>query len=280
MLAFIRNHKLAAWVLAMIAACGIAVAVSELSGQSNKTCADAGINGAAMEMNSLDTIKQSESNPVDWQQERRLRHAIDAADQKYAGLVRKAQGEIDSNGSVTASTRSAGLSCAQDFMKASETYARFWDQNNGKTRANLARQAGKTRVANAQMTFNDINSDNIDAYNDECDALADARSDYMEEAKTDVSESDRQALKDELLPRLEKVSSNLISLSNQVSNLLSQVKDQLGSGGVGGLVSCARQAAESDNPSASLLSPLTGLLSLVQSMASDVKSLSDDISSL
>ncbi len=280
MLAIIKKHKLMLWMAALLAACGIVVAAVELAGQANKTCGDAGINGADMEIASLDTIKQSETNPVDWMKERELRHKIDAVDKQYKDLAVKAQAERDASGEVTAATHDAGIACAQDFKAANEVYAQFWEQNNGITRARLAREAGEARVKNADMTFNAIDSDKISAYNDQMDKLAEARSAYLEEAKTDVSAEDRADIKSSLTPRLEKLGSNLMDLVGQINGLISQVKDQLGGGDIGGLVSCSRQALTSDNPVASLLSPLTSLLSLVQSLASDAQSLASDLSDI
>lgn len=280
MLAKLKQHKMAFWLMALLAACGIAIAASELAGQSNKTCADAGISGADMELASLDTIKQSESNPVDWMKERDLRKKIDVINDKYMALAKKAAAEAEAAGKVTDNTRSAGLACAQDYKAANETYAQFWEQNNGKTRARLAREAGEARIKNADMTFNEIDSDKVDAYNDQMKVLAEARQDYLEEAKTDVSAEDRAAIKSDLMPRVQGLATNFMTLLDRIKNLLSEVKTQFTSGGLGGLASCSSNALQSDNPAAQLLSPLTSLMSLVQSMASDAKSLSDDLSSL
>ena len=43
MLTFIKQHKTTAWLLALLAACGIAIAAADLAGNANKTCADAGL---------------------------------------------------------------------------------------------------------------------------------------------------------------------------------------------------------------------------------------------
>ncbi len=191
MLAKLKQHKIVIWLLALIGACGVAIAVSELAGQANKTTANAGLAGVDAEIASLDTIKPSESNPIDWTKERNLRKNIDAINENYMSLASKASAEIETSGQVSVSTRDAGLACAQDFKAANETYAQFWESNNGPTRARLAREAGEARVKNADMTFNEIDSDKISAYNDQMNKLAEARSAYLEEAKTDVSAKDR-----------------------------------------------------------------------------------------
>lgn len=282
MLTFIKQHKTTAWLLALLAACGIAIAAADLAGNANKTCADAGLQGANTEMMTLDLVKQSESNPIDWQQERKLRKAIDAQDAKYQKLVAQAQNEIQGKGSVEAATREAGLACASDFKAASETYAAFWDQNNGITRAKLARQAGEARMKNAEMTFNEIDSDRVAAYNEEMDKLAQARSEYMEEAKTDVSEQDRAAMKADLTPRINTLMTQGNTLVQNILSLIDQVKastDSLASGDIGAITSCASTAVSGDGPMA-LLSPLTSLLDLVKSFISNLQSFSSDLESL
>ena len=282
MMTFIKQHKTTAWLLALLAACGIAIAAADLAGNANKTCADAGLQGANTEMMTLDLVKQSESNPIDWQQERKLRKAIDAQDAKYQKLVAQAQNEIQGKGSVEAATREAGLACASDFKAASETYAAFWDQNNGITRAKLARQAGEARMKNAEMTFNEIDSDRVAAYNEEMDKLAQARSEYMEEAKTDVSEQDRAAMKADLTPRINTLMTQGNTLVQNILSLIDQVKastDSLASGDIGAITSCASTAVSGDGPMA-LLSPLTSLLDLVKSFISNLQSFSSDLESL
>ena len=282
MLTFIKQHKTTAWLLALLAACGIAIAAADLAGNANKTCADAGLQGANTEMMTLDLVKQSESNPIDWQQERKLRKAIDAQDAKYQKLVAQAQNEIQGKGSVEAATREAGLACASDFKAASETYAAFWDQNNGITRAKLARQAGEARMKNAEMTFNEIDSDRVAAYNEEMDKLAQARSEYMEEAKTDVSEQDRAAMKADLTPRINTLMAQGNTLIQNILSLIDQVKastDSLASGDIGAITSCASTAVSGNGPMA-LLSPLTSLLDLVKSFISNLQSFSSDLESL
>ena len=282
MLTFIKQHKTTAWLLALLAACGIAIAAADLAGNANKTCADAGLQGANTEMMTLDLVKQSESNPIDWQQERKLRKAIDAQDAKYQKLVAQAQNEIQGKGSVEAATREAGLACASDFKAASETYAAFWDQNNGITRAKLARQAGEARMKNAEMTFNELDSDRVAAYNEEMDKLAQARSEYMEEAKTDVSEQDRAAMKADLTPRINTLMTQGNTLVQNILSLIDQVKastDSLASGDIGAITSCASTAVSGDGPMA-LLSPLTSLLDLVKSFITNLQSFSSDLESL
>lgn len=278
-----KYRRVLMWFLLTLLFAGLVYAGAELMGQANKNAADAGSTGADMEMASLDSIKQSKSNPVNWSEEQRLHKKINALDSEYKTHVNKARSEAASAGSVSAGTRSAGIACADRYQKACEDYASFWDKNNGKTRARLARETGKSRIANAQMTFNDVDSSRISAYNDQQDALAKARRAYLDEAKTDVSDADRGAIKSALQPRLNKMTGDVQNLISSVTSLLDQVKGQAGGMGVGAIGGCAKSVATGGGAAggaSALLSPLTNLLSLAKSLGSNVTSMLSDIQAL
>lgn len=277
-----KIRKILMWALISTLIAGLVYAGANLLLQSDKAVSDAGSSGADMEMASLDTIKQSKSNPVNWKQERSLYKKIQRIDAEYSKLAKKAQSEKAANGGkVSSATQKAGLACAKRFQDANENYAVFWEKNNGKTRARLAREAGLTRVKNAEMVFFELDSERISAYNDQQDALAEARSEYLEEAKTDVSDADREALKGKLTPRLVKLSGEVTSLIGQITSLLNQVRSAAG-GDVVAIAGCAKQVVStgsSGGPGA-LLSPLMSLLNMTKSLGSNVTGLMDDISSL
>ena len=273
-----KMRKIALWTLLVVMLAGLVWAGLDLLGQSNKSAADAGSSAADMEMASLDSIKQSTKSACDWNQERALRKKIDAADASYRTKLASAKSEIERTGKVSESTRSAGIALAKQFQNASENYAAFWDKNNGKTRAKLAREAGASRVKSAEMAFNNVDASKIDAYNDQQASLRKAQKAYFSEAKEDVSPQDLASLKSSLTPKLEKMGSDLMALVQSVT------KDQVGSTlSVGGIGGCAKQVATGggtaavNNGVASLLSPLQSLLSLVQSMGSNVQGMLSDI---
>ena len=277
-----KLRKSLVWAFLALLIAGLVYAGVELMGQANKNAADAGSTGADMEMASLDTIKQSQTSKVNWNEERSLRKKIDQADSSYRAQVEKARSDIASTGKVSDGTRAAGLASAEKFRQANDTYAAFWDKNNGKSRAKLAREAGLARVKNADMTFNDVNSDKIKAYNEQQDALTKARKDYLAEAKNDVSASDRTDIKRTLTPRLNKMTGDVNNLVSSITSLLDQVKSQAGGMGVGAIGGCAKQAATSgpSNGASALLSPLMGLLNMVKGLGSNVNGLMSDLSSL
>ena len=261
-----KLRKSLVWAFLALLIAGLVYAGVELMGQANKNAADAGSTGADMEMASLDTIKQSQTSKVNWNEERSLRKKIDQADSSYRAQVEKARSDIASTGKVSDGTRAAGPASAEKFAQTNDTYASFWDKNNGKSRAKLAREAGLARVKNADMTFNDVNSDKIKAYNEQQDALTKARKDYLAEAKSDVSASDRADIKRTLTPRLNKMTGDVNNLVSSITSLLDQVKSQAGGMGVGAIDGCAKQAATSgpSNGASALLSPLMGLLNRVK----------------
>jgi hypothetical protein len=138
------------------------------------------------------------------------------------------------------------------------------------------------------MAFNPVDSAKIDAYNRQQDTLRKALSAYLEDAKNDVSDQDRADIKSGLQSRLQQVGSDLVTLTARVTDLLSQVQQQLGTGlspsTIGG---CAKTMAQSPSAGSAaaegvsgLLSPLKSLLSLVQSMAGNVKGMISDAAAL
>ena len=109
---------------------------------------------------------------------------------------------------------------------SSENYAAFWDKNNGKTRAKLAREAGASRVKSAEMAFNNVDASKIDAYNDQQASLRKAQKAYFSEAKEDVSPQDLASLKSSLTPKLEKMGSDLMALVQSVTNIQMCIRDR------------------------------------------------------
>lgn len=268
-------------LLAMTA--GLVWAGAELLGQANKSAADAGSNAADLEMASLDMIKPSTNAPnVNWNQLSKIRKQMDANTAQYKKLAASVQGD-----SVSPQTKEKGMKLAKDFQVLCEKEAKLWDQaKNCPTRAKLAREAGVTRVANAEMTFSGADQDKIDAYNKQMEKMQDARSSYVSDAKGDLSEQDRADLQQTLLPKAQNLLSSVTGLSTQVAALLSDVTSQAGgalSGDPMAIAGCARQVAgssSSDNPAAALLYPVKALYGMVTSLLSNIESLISDIMSL
>lgn len=279
-----RLRRSLLWAVLLLALAGLVWAAAELAGQANKSAADAGSNAADMEMASLDMIKPSKSAPnCNWALEKKLRNELERIDKDYRKLLARAQSDIaGKEGKVSADTRAKGLKSAELFKATSEKYATMWDKCNCTSRAKLARETGESRVKSATMAFNDVDSGNVDACNEQQDAMAAARKAYVEDAKTDLSDKDRAALKSNLLPKAEKIAGNLTTLGQNVTGLLGQIQSQATDPvAIGG---CARQVVSDTGPAAgsatALLSPVKSLMSLVQSMSSNVQGMISDIMAL
>lgn len=286
-----KFRKLLLVLLLAALAVGLVWAGAELFGQSNQSAADAGSNGAKLEIITINMIKPPKKKKanvvnIDERKEASLKKQMEANTVKYNQVVAKFKAEIASSAESkgSAATASEGMQLAKAFNDLSEQYAKVWDAaGNCKTRARLARESGKARVANAEMVFSNMDSDKIDAYNKQSEERQKACSEYVADAKEDLDPADRQSLQDNLLPKAKGLLSNVSDLSSQVSNLLQQVTSQVGdvtSNPMGAIGGCARGGGSSDNPAMALLSPLKALSGMVMNMLSNVKALISDIMSL
>ncbi len=286
------SRKALVAILLSLLTVGLVWAGAELFGQANKATADAGINGADMEMASLEMIKKPAEAPnVDWKKEAKLRKQLEANTAQYKKAVASAQKETKGNKAVSEKTRTKGLALAKKFNELSIEYAAVWDAaGNCKTRADMARKAGLSRLANAEMTFNPIDADKIEAYNDSMEALQEARQAYVADAKNDLSEADKQALKKNLLPKANKLLDSAVALSNQVTNLVTEVTNEVAnvtSGdpmraavAIGGCAKKVITSSSSGNSVTDLLSPVKALASMCVSLISNIKSFISDLMSL
>ena len=277
-------------ILALLALTAVGWAISELSGQANKSAADAGASSADMEMASLETIKPSQkSPPCDWALEKRLRLQLEKQDKAYKPLVEKARAETSAKGEVSAATGKQLMASAQAFKKTSDQYAGMWASCKCATRANLARETGATRLASAELIVSGADSDKADALKAQQNKMNEARHEYAAEAKAndELSDKDKAAIKASVTPRAQKLMTDTGNLVVQITNLLIQIKAQASPAGlISGVGGCASKAAtggataSASDSAMELLSPVTSLLSLAQGLASNAKGLMDDTSML
>lgn len=276
------------WILLIILAiCALAWAVSELSGQANKSAADAGMAAADFEMASFETITPSQTAPpCDWALEKKTRQEIEKIDADYKKAAAKAQGESGGAKGVSDATKKSVMDLAKKFKDASDRYATMWDACNCKSRATLAREAGASRVTSADMLVSGADSDKAKAVNKQHEKLNKARNAYVKEAvaNNELSEADKKKMKANLLPRAEKVVTDTASLTKRVSSLLDQAKSEgnkaatTTSGGIG--LGTIGKATGSASNAMSITNSLTSLLSLSQSMSKNATSLVSDITVL
>jgi hypothetical protein len=286
----IKNNPLLKWILLALAIAGFVVA-SDMLGQSNEQKTDAAIMQASKDFASVDLMSASNdaqlksiaaadpSLKIDWKKDASLAKKMASVEKSYKDALAKAQSEVKAKGAVSDATRSNGLKLASDYQAAAEDYAKFWEANNGPTRAKNARALGKSIVANADMAFNDIDSDKIDAAKAASAEAKAASNEYMASIKDNLSDKEKSAIKSNVVPKLQTLSSDVTGLVSGITKLLDQVKSEAQSSmSVGGLTSCAQSAAQ-DGPAA-LLSPLTALLSMVQGLGSDITGMISDLTSL
>lgn len=274
-------------ILIILAVCTVAWAVAELSGQANKSAADAGMAAADFEMASFETIKPSQSTPpCDWALEKKLRQEIEKIDADYKKAAAKAQGEAGAAKGVSSATKKSVLDLAKQFKDASDRYAKMWEACKCVSRARLARETGASRLASADMLVSGADSAKAKAVSKQHEKLNKARNEYVKEAVAgnELSEKDKRELKAGLMPRATQLVVDTANLTARVSALLNQAKSEagkaadIGSGGIG-LGSLGKVASVGDN-SATLVKSLGGLLSLTQSMSTNAKSLVNDITAL
>lgn len=292
------------WLLIIfLLSCAIGWAVAEsLSGQSNAQAANTGVNAAKMDLVSLETIKAPQATPdkpapnVDWGQEKSLRQKLKELDRSYNQVAAVAQNETRSKSAVSAATADKLLNSARQFKAVSDQYAAVWEKGKCKTRAELAREAGASRLAGAELIIAGADGDKVSALKRQQDKLNKARQAYVKEAtaNNEISAADKASIKSELMPMANKLVSDTVSLVKEVTGLLKNIQSQaqsLTSGSptavMGAMSGCASAGGGGGSPADGaaigpnqLLGPVTNLLSLAQTLASNSQSLLSDLSLL
>ncbi|MDR2054413.1 MAG: hypothetical protein LBQ10_00855 [Desulfovibrio sp.] len=277
-----KSRRIALWLLLSTLMAGLLWAGVELLGESNKVTADAGSNAADLEMASLDAVKpDAKVKAKGVSREVALKRKITQIDNAYIARLNAAKSEIASGGEVREATRSAGLKLARDYKEANDELSAWYDGHGSASRAEVCRAVGESRVASAEMAFNKIDGDKIDASNAKQDALNKALKTYLADARNDLTDAERASIKASMTPRLQQLSSNVQTLISQVTSLLNQVSSSASPAAMAGCA--AKTVATSSDPSdvaGSLLMPLKSLLSLVKGMAGNISGMMSDVNSL
>jgi hypothetical protein len=278
---FVLKRVRPLWIiLALLLMAAIAIAALDVSGQANKTAADAGSSSADLEMASLETIKPPKQGPpVDWAAERRIRQQLAYQDKAYAPLVDRAKREIDAAGAVSGGTGKQILAAAGKYRDTCNSYADVWARGNCVTRANLARETGATRMASAELIVAGADSAKSDALADQQSKMNEARNAYAKEAQAnnELSDKDKADIKASVVPRAERLITDTADLVIRIAALVNQIQSQMTPAGiVGGVASCAASGKSAEDGVTALLGPVTSLLSLAKNLASNAESLLDD----
>lgn len=254
---------------------GLIYANSTEEQQASKAATAAAKNGMDEEMAVIETasVKPKNTSNINWTEINKYDRQLKQINKEYSSLLTKADTEKTSNnGNVTDATRQAGQASAKKFDEVSEQLALALEKQNCKTRAKSARAAGKARLANAEMAFNNVNSDAINAYNDQSGMMVEANTASMKDIKADASDADVAKLKANLIPQFNKMIADNTRLMGQVTQLLDQVRRASG-GDVGAMAGCAKGivSGASDGPGG-LLKPVMSLMNLVKGMGSNMAS--------
>ena len=277
-----KFRKVLLWLMLATLTAGLVWAIGAELAQTNKDVQAAAAVGADDELATIETagmVKPKDSN-IDWATINRYERQLKQNTTEYQKLVTQA-GNEKAAGAVSAGTRSSGTASAQKFNQISEELAAVYEKGNCITKAKTVRAAGQSRLKNAEMAFNDLDSGLINDYSDQRTAMSEAGLAGLKEDKANGSPADIAKLKATMLPRLEKMSSETTKLLGEVTKLLDQVRQAAG-GGVGGLGGCAKQVVTSgaaDGP-AGLLRPLTSLMNMLKNMGSNLASTMQAVASL
>lgn len=285
----LRKLLLGALLCALTA--GLVWAGAELLGQANRIAADAGASDVNLQMVSIETITKkpaAKAPNVNWSAVSALEKKMQANTTQFNAVLSRAKNESSgASQKVSDGTRSQGMKLANEFNTMSEDLAKIWDAaGNCQTRAKQARAAGASRLATAEMALSSIDADKVSASQKASEALAEARSNFLAEAKKDMDVSDLQALKSAMLPKAQALLTGATALGTQVSGLVSEVTNSAASvtsgdpmAAIGG---CARQvtSSNSENPAMALLSPVKALSSMVASLISNIKGFISDLTAL
>ncbi len=277
-----KFRKVLLWLMLATLAAGLVWAIGAELAQTNKNVQTAAALGADDELATIETagMVKPKDNKIDWSTINRYERQLKQNTAEYQKLVTQA-GNEKAAGAVSAATRSAGTASAQKFSQISEELAAVYEKGNCITKAKTVRAASQSRLKNAEMAFNDLDSGLINDYSDQRSAMSEAGLAGLKEDKANGSPADIARLKTAMLPRLQKMSSETTQLLGEVTKLLDQVRQAAG-GGVGGLGGCARQAVTSgaaDGP-AGLLRPLTSLMNMLKNMGSNIASTMQAVTAL
>lgn len=280
---FNKNRRVKYIIGLVLLLAAVAWAASQLSGQANAAAADAGANSLEMEKISLDMITEPKpkKNPpsCDWQEEKRMRKLIEENNTAYGDLVAKAKSESTNQEKVSSETASAVKDSATKYASLQENYAKMWDACSCKTRAKLSRELAESRIKNADVVANEINSDKIEAMQAQQEKLNQARQEYVEQAKNDeeLTPEDKKEVAVKLIPRTKMVATNIAKLVQEVVGLMQQVQETASAAkGGSGMLSTGFKALKGLTEG-NLFMPVKALLSLCKSMATSAEALLSDL---
>lgn len=277
-----KLRKTVLWVVLGTLFAGLVWAAADsLLSMADSNTTDAASIGARDELAVVQTaaVPPKKKDNINWTRINQLTKQLGDNTTQYEKLVAQAGAE-KKGGQVSAGTRDAGMNCAQQFNTISQELAATYEKGNCITRAKAVRAAAKSRLANAEMAFTNIDADKISAYSDERSVMTSANDENLMAIKEDASPQDLAGLKTYMLPRLERLASDTTKLMGQITKLLDEIRKAAG-GDATAIAGCAKSmvSGSADGPGG-LLKPVTALMSMVKDMGANIASTMKAIAAL
>lgn len=277
-----KIRKLVLWLVLCTLFAGLVWAADSLLSMADSNTTEAASIGAKDELAVVQTAAvptKVKSPNLNWNKVNQLTKRLMDNSRQYDTLITQA-GSQKMMGQVSDATREAGMRSAQEFNTVSQELAALYEKGNCITRAKSVRAAAKSRLANAEMVFNKINADNINAYSDQRKALYAASDENLAEIKKDASEKDIAGLKTFMIPRLTALSTSTIKLVSQIVKMVDDIR-RIAGGDIVAIAGCVKQVVTSGSEGpAGLLRPMMALMSMVKDMGANLVSTIDTIRAL
>lgn len=277
-----RIRKIVIWtILATLFSGLIWAAADSLLSMAETNTTEAASIGAKDELSVVQTaaVPTKTKNNINWTQINQLTKQLGQNTQEYEKLVAQAGAE-KKGGQISVATRNAGMNSAQKFNNISQQLAATYEKGNCITRAKSVRAAAKSRLANAEMAFSNLDADKINAYSEDRSAMYAASDENLAAIKTDASPQDLAGLKAYMLPRLERLSSDTGKLLGQITKLLDEIR-KAGGGDVNAIAGCAKSviSGSAEGPGG-LFKPVMALMNMVKDMGGNIASTMKAIATL
>lgn len=277
-----RIRKIILWtILGTLFSGLIWASVDTIMSMADTNTTEAANIGAKDELSVVQTaaVPPKKKDNINWTQINQLTKQLGQNTREYEKLVAQAGAE-KKGGQVTAATRSAGMNSAQQFNTISQQLAATYEKGNCITRAKAVRAAAKSRLANAEMAFSNLDADKINAYREDRSAMYAASDENLAEIKTDASPQDLAGLKAYMLPRLEKLSTDTGRLLGEITKLLDEIR-KAGGGDVNAIAGCAKSvvSGSAEGPGG-LFRPVMALMNMVKDMGANITSTMKAIATL
>ena len=276
-----KKHK-KMWVLigGALFIAAVVWAAAELSGQADAMAQDAGSNSFDLELTTYETLKKPKSAPdCDWTKDKELREKIDANDTKYKELVEKAKGELKDSGKVSDDTGKGILDLAAEYKSLQDEYSEMWKACKCKTRSNVAKELGNTRVKSAEVVVSNIDEKKLKEMTKAQEKLKKARKEYVKQAQADdeISDADKKDVQANIIPKVNNMIPVFAAFVENVTGLLNEAQQtaqkSTNEGGIFGALKAVKEGPKLLKNVKALLTVAKGMLTNVKDLLADAKTL-------